>query len=573
MGKKSKLIAFEFRKLFSNVAIYITTFLVVVITIILGLIYKPKNKVENVLNYDNETVISVYNSFYNNTQKTNKVTLDNNIIELKEYLNSYLVETDFKKQLQDYTNEIKTYYETIYRQNLYTGASSEYLSNNSASLLEKISKLENYFNSLIKNNNLFILITTNEYENFIQNIKALKQTLPSSYVDYPTHQAVINKIESNKYISKVIVSVNSVSNIVINKDTINSLVNDYILKTQEKLKDIETKITSFKDNKTISNNTNDLNTINSLINNYYQVVNQTKIIVKNTVDNKIVNLLNNHEDINKYYGFKDFNTYSSKEELSKNIFLYEKELIETDYNSTFNFSTTGSTKTNLYDFTFFALEIISVIIILYMFYLVASMFAKELNNGTIKFLAIRPYSRNKIYISKVLTILLNIIFMLALSTIIALTVGAVVFPGNVKDILIVINAKSIFIVNPFILICYELISIIIKVLFFMSIALLIGILSKSPLATIISSVSVYVLIIIVNLFLQNSIWYSYFPTANLSLFKFFGNSSYFNDIAQGLFSNNLINGSTLLKSALGMGIVIFLLFFLSYKNFKNKDIA
>ena len=208
-----------------------------------------------------------------------------------------------------------------------------------------------------------------------------------------------------------------------------------------------------------------------------------------------------------------------------------------------------------------------------MFYLVSSMFAKEMNNGTIKFLAIRPYSRGKIYISKVLTILLNVIFMLVLSTIIALTVGAVVFPGNIKDVLIVINSKSVFIVNPFILICYELISIFIKVLFFMGIALLIGILSKSPLATLISSVSVYVLIIIINLFLPNSIWYSYFPTANLSLFKFLGNSSYNNDITQGLFSNNLINGSTLLKSALGISIVIFLLFYLSYKNFKNKDIA
>lgn len=574
MVKKSKLIAFEFRKLFSNIAIYITTFLVVILTIVLGLIYKPKNKVDNTLSYGSENVISVYNDFYNSaTKTTNKKTLDNEINSLKLYLDTYLTNTDYKLNLETYVNDIKVYYETIYRQNLYTSSSSEYLSNNATILLEKINTLENYFNSSIKNNNLFVLIKNSSYETFIQNIKTLKQLIPANYVDYPSHQAVINKIESNNYIDKLVNSTNSTSNIVINKEVINTVLNDYITKSQEKLQNIELEITDFKNNKSLSNDTNDLNTINSLINKYYQVVNQTIIIAKNTININVVNNLKNKEDINNYYGFKNFNTYSCNEELNKNIYLFKNNLIETDYNSTFNFSTTGSTKTNLYDFTYFALEIISVLVIIYMFYLVSSMFAKEMNNGTIKFLAIRPYSRSKIYICKVLTILLNVIFMLVLSTIIALTVGSVVFPGNIKNILIVINSKSVFIVNPFILICYELISIFIKVLFYMAIALLIGILSKSSLATIISSVSIYVLITILNLFLPTSIWYSYFPTANLNLFKFLGNSSYTNDIIQGLFSNNLINGSTLLKSILGMCILTFLLFFLSYKNFKNKDIA
>ena len=328
MGKKSKLIAFEFRKLFSNIAIYITTFLVVILTIVLGLIYKPKNKVDNYFSYDNNNVISIYNDFYNSTTKTNKNALDYEINSLTTYLNSYLTETDYKNNLETYANDVKVYYETVYRQNLYPSSSSEYLSINATVLLEKIDILETYFNSLIKNNNLFILIKNNSYESYIQNIKTLKQTIPSSYVDYPSHQAVINKIESNKYISKLVNSINSVSNITINKDVINTILKDYVNKSQEKLQNVELEITNFKNNKSSSNNTNDLNSINALINKYYQIVNQAKIITKNTVNINVVNNLKNKEDINNYYGFKNFNTYSNNEELNKNIYLFKNDLIE-----------------------------------------------------------------------------------------------------------------------------------------------------------------------------------------------------------------------------------------------------
>ncbi|MEG1499831.1 MAG: ABC transporter permease subunit, partial [Clostridia bacterium] len=182
----------------------------------------------------------------------------------------------------------------------------------------------------------------------------------------------------------------------------------------------------------------------------------------------------------------------------------------------------SGTTTNAYDFVAYSNEIVSILIVIFSILIASKLIAGEQSNGTMKLLAIRPYSRTKIIFGKLFaTIFFAAIFML-FATICNLLIGIGFFGLPATSLMIgVFNGTSVFVSHPIVFLIFSTFSIFLKIIMFTSIAVLISVLFKSYTGAAFSSFIIYILTFGLNFLLKGTSWYKFFPTANFDLYKYF----------------------------------------------------
>lgn len=306
---------------------------------------------------------------------------------------------------------------------------------------------------------------------------------------------------------------------------------------------------------------------------YYYTAEQFSLLVSDTA---LFEPVKNMKDsiAHQYIGYSDIHLYEIQEKITKNNYLISNNLTTNQFASVFTATTSSGENVGAFDLVYFGLEICSFIILIFCVVLAAGMIAGEQSNGTLKVLATRPFSRNKILTSKILaTLIFGIIFMIFSALVLFIT-GFAIYGLDMTPIMAVFNASSVFIASPIVLLLIYLALMIIKILFFVLLATMISTVFRSNVGAVAVSIFVYFITALFSVLFVSSTWYAYLPFAGIDLFKFFGGAfgaTTANPLAIAFsspmfFNSNLIiSGVTVLASMIIMTI-------LSYTVFKKREI-
>ncbi|MBO7218834.1 MAG: ABC transporter permease subunit [Clostridia bacterium] len=307
----------------------------------------------------------------------------------------------------------------------------------------------------------------------------------------------------------------------------------------------------------------------------YKLLAQT---INDYIDNCVVEeIASNLEytNVSDLYGkaFDNYNIYKTNEAITINYHYLLSNTYSNSYINNFSLLNSTSHESNMFDFMYYAMEICTIVIIVFSMVLCASLITQEIESGTIKLLLVRPYKRSTILTSKVLTTLVFSIMFILFSTIISGVAGFVYFGYVSQNVLLVVDATYILTLHPAIVMLINLGSILIDVIFFILVALFFSVMSKNFASTLCFCASSVLLMLGLNLLFGNAFWYSFFPTMNIHLFKYFGNSFIVgsDSIIKKLLITGIASSMNLMYSLIILGIYTVILIALSYAIFNKRD--
>ena len=198
------------------------------------------------------------------------------------------------------------------------------------------------------------------------------------------------------------------------------------------------------------------------------------------------------------------------------------------------------------------MQILSMFITVFVIFFATSSLSGEQSSGTLKMIATRPYTRNKIFSGKFLACFNVALILLTVSLVSSLAIGFATYGFSFQKVLVVMNAETLFITNPIILLFIYLASILIDIVFYIALAIFISMIIKQATVSTGLSSAIY-LVSIVLLGSIKASWIRFVPSLNLQLYKFFTISQ------SGMFSFSVVPNTSLLTC--GIFTVAFIIVF------------
>lgn len=530
-----RLIKGELKKIFLKPGIFVVTTLLVVVLAFSATLFSPTKRNEPTIPVSGRTVSQVFDNSFGSTAENNTYSKENILsqLEISEQLVAYYEEllssedNSKKAELQQSLNTAIQSYEK------YKKAGNGVGSNWQASELETLrtqvkTDIENFavlFNSLCRGNDgyYYILISETEKDNLSD---FLTRATTEPFVANLEYKTTYEKIEELQVYSVIQNTLNKIENFTPSLETVNK-TKSYIETVKANLTLQEEEIISFKTENASSNDPDLIKEFKSKVLKYKTYVLNLKELVKYSIlDSGLKNFTDT--EIQNLYAINE-ETYNTKYKINETKLIYEFYLNNNstalDYATPLSFETTSNFEATGYDFMYFSLTLCSFVIIAYILFLGAGMIAGEQSNGTLKQLAIRPYSRKKLLLSKLLaTVLVGIIF-LVLSFIITLIIGGVLYGLESLPMLLVFNSTKVMAVNPIIILVILFVCLLAQIIFYAVLSLSISTLFKSNSGSTVVSMLIYVISIILSMFITSLGFLKFLPFVNVNLFGYFGSNS------------------------------------------------
>lgn len=446
-------------------------------------------------------------------------------------------------------------------------------------LYSVISEFYEVINTLAETNNTLAFLNKTEFENLKNNIAEAKSIIESyssealiSKTEYQKHKYIISEVQKLSLYEQITTFKNSIVNVNISTETLKNLQTTILTNVYNLKINLTSLIEALYKQDPVSSATADINQINDLITSYRVLSINTENLVNDTINLEASSTIKTNQ-INNYIGFENFNTYESKENLTRTKYFINNGKYNQHYSDVFAFNKNSTSTTNAYDFMFYGMEIATLVITIFAIFLAASLMASEYDSGTIKLLAMRPFKRWKIITGKLLaTMIFSIIFIL-FSFVICFVAGICMYPLTNTPVLMVFNATTAFSIHPMVLMLLNILCIILEVFFYAVIALSISTVFRSFTSAISVSCIMYLLAISLNVLFGGYFWYSFIPFINADFFKFFGGTFLTTESTalNSLFAPTLLSNANLFVS-LGIftgTIIVFLL--ITYISFKLRD--
>ena len=569
----------EFNKIFYRPSIFILTALLIITLIATNLLYKPVSQTTK-LSYDAINVGGIYVLFTGtNANETTKNSIDEELEQAYEKIladfNS-LTKEDKLKTFSDGVLALNTYLtETLKDEvlRISTLSNSQFVSTKSKTietfntLKQKASDLLNYM-SKIKGETLNFYLTVNQFDTVFKNVENLYNAFPSNYDEYEKENFVNlgNTLTTNFSLQPSLDVVSKLEEVSIDIDTFNEIVDKYYTQAKIKLNDVYFKeITDFYNEKFDSKDENDMQHINELIAQYYSFAHMNQTILENKM---LLLRINDKSDteLKDLIGYTQVSKYKLNEQIQIYEYLIANETFDFNYLTSFNFNKASGASTNAYDYTVYSMQILSLLIIIFTIFYACSSIAGDQTAGTMKMIAIRPYSRNKLFSGKYLSCVMFGVMLLFIATIASFVVGAVSFGVPMSDCLVVFNAKTVITINPILLLIFYFLSLVVNLLFYISLAMLVCLIFRSNTLSVFITAILYATQVVLNGTISSA-WLKYTPFGHFDLFKYFGNSS------TGLLSMNILPDADFTISAIVIGSCIVLFNIISHMIFKTRDIT
>lgn len=331
------------------------------------------------------------------------------------------------------------------------------------------------------------------------------------------------------------------------------------------ISNIEYELSMLEENLLVTNNEKDRLEINKVIEEKNKLLKELKYRLDNKIkydDSYLNNALNTY--INKT---NEIEYYNNLDKMSlKERTLYQDIKIELEINKYILDNKQNYNKqNNLNNQLRTIVDDYEIFIIILILIVASTIMSEEINTGTIKLLLIKPYSRGKILLSKYLSIIIFMLFIIMYLILLQILIGGYIFGFSSLDIpVIVYNFNKLEIVE------YNIF-----------VYMIIRIITKLPLLIMISTISFGLGTIINNIALSITVplfIYIFTPTINylilnnkINIFKYLVNINWeFNNY---LFGKNIEIEDLNFKISLIIWITYYIIIMIfTYINFKRKNI-
>ena len=318
--------------------------------------------------------------------------------------------------------------------------------------------------------------------------------------------------------------------------------------------------------------------ISACITDYYYLAHTYHDYVINSMIAHIIDGYDSSEYMEFYSSnpyFENYNKYNSNEKLVLARYYITTNTYENSYINNFSFNQTSYGDGSVYDFMYFAMEFVTIIITVFAMMLMCSIITAETESGTIKLLLVRPFKRSKILTAKLLATLFFALIFMIFSSILTFVVGYYSFGMLTQaSMLSVINGSVVIEISPVFAMIINIISLLFDVVFYVILALMISVIFKNYIGSVTLTITFMIATFVLNAFCGNMLWYSFLPAMNLHLYKYFGNafiSQSTDNILYKLLMTPIQNSMTLPFSILIILSYMLLFIGVAYSVFKKRD--
>ena len=237
-----------------------------------------------------------------------------------------------------------------------------------------------------------------------------------------------------------------------------------------------------------------------------------------------------------------------------------------------NIAFTDVYNVNMADYMGFVLTLCAFVIIVSISIMGAISVNSEFVSGTMRMIATKPFKKSKIITSKISATLLYGLILLILSFIVSFIMGGIAYGFATPAVLLIINASIALECNVMIELLIFLLTLIIQVVLFASLAVLLSTIINNKIVAATISCILYFVSIIFNIVNVNI---AFLPFTNINLWKYFGGSFLLNDNKN--FFAMLFNSTPIATNTIILNIISFILFtiiaqIVTFIIFKKKEI-
>ncbi|MBE7082270.1 MAG: hypothetical protein E7378_01135 [Clostridiales bacterium] len=572
MRKIFRMSKTELGKIFMRPSMYILTAVLVVALIVSFMFFKPESENKK-YTYDLNNTEAIHLKFLSEDLE---VPLKNAKVDIDNYIVSLTAENNTYDKFWEHFSSLNGYFETnlddvvenAIRDNVFDATEKSNCVGVFNDLKAKTNIVLDYMTYNIKNKEINFFMTTQFYEKLDKTLKNFRDNLPSSedVSNFDAKQLYErrNLLKENYDLRSLELQIKDLERVEIEEESLTELLDNYYYLNFDKttgnrifkLKELYDAVSEYYYEPEHIQSTDEqiIYELNERIAMYYDYLQMCKNLLSSNFELLIIGDKTD-DQIANYIGFSGISKYNLTQSVTTSKYFFDTLTDEDEANDTFgyeyltgfNFMQNSGAETNAYDFAFYAMQILSAFIMIFVIFYATSLLSGEQSSGTLKMVATRPYTRNKIYSGKFLACLNVALILMTISLFASLAIGFAMYGFSFQSVLLVINAKTVIITNPIVVLLMYMASLLIDTVFYVSLAIFVSMIFKhATIATTISNA-----IFLASTYLAGSItasWIRFIPSLNTGIFKFFTTS------ATGLFSFSIVPNVNLLYSGIILAV-------------------
>lgn len=560
MKKIFRMANAELSKIFMRPSMFVLTGILVIALVFSFFFFSPEN-VNTKYTYSLTNTTSIFTTFEQEYKD-----FEYQLISEKKDIDTYLADTgNVYENFSSKFHSLKLYFDGEFTTTVFSIAENDsYLSpsdyNKCKNAFETLSasteNIINYMVNNIKDKKINFIITESFYNEVYQTLVHFYDNLPSnSDLEGFSASMVIdryNTLKNNYDLTSLDYQIGHLEKIHIDDNDLSDLIKNYYSSNiQEsnsglgvtythinKLKELYDNVINYYNENVDTTKEEIVAELNERVAKFYDYIQICKTLLSNNFE--LLRIGNKTDDqISTYIGFSNTSIYNLKKEITTSKYFYENNTFGYEYLTAFNFNKNSGTETNAYDFCFYSMQILSLFIIVFVIFFATSALCGEQSSGTLKMTATRPFTRNKIFSGKFLACFNVALILLSVSLVSSLAIGFAFYGFTFQKVLIVMNADTLFITNPIIVLLIYFASILVDVIFYIALAIFVSMIFKNTTISTGISNAIYLTSTVLLGTISNS-WIRFIPSLNLQLYKFFTNSN------SGMLSFSVVPNTSLL---------------------------
>ncbi len=576
-----KVISAELKKMVSKPGIYVLAILLAIILVLGVFIYNPTVYSTSNITLTGSTVMEKYTYFIGEGSGSIKLQADSSITDASNKILSYTIDGKTQEEnIEDLYDTFVMYYNN-YREAAYNDTPANVITTYRNNLVNALNSLNTAITTGVNNSSAgayTILTTRSNYDRYTsahESVRTLFNTNTSNIAD-------ICQEYEDSYRNDFTSSIDALIYPTLSEE----LIRDYTVNEEgtklhtelSRLNDINDSIQSIyndvrdgtKDNESISV----MQELEDLANLYMNTASTFTNLVNYELLSNAFSFVNTNDQLDLLY-LENETQYNSNTLLIRYDYLFNNNKTENDYAHPLTIGVTSNDEINAYDYAYFILRLFSFIIIVYAIMSACHAIAGEIKEGSMRYFAIRPVNRLTLYFGKFLAIVLMSLIMIVFSAIIAVCVGGAVYGFSSASILTIFNSSTAIVIHPIVMLIIYLVSLLLELIVYTSIAMLLSCLFKSDLFAVTLMIVLYLLNTLLPVFVTGAnSWLTYYPFSHISLYSLFGSSIY---AISNNFLNMLLGAKVYAGTNIGLTITVIVLFvviinLLATVAFKKKEL-
>ena len=576
-----KVISAELKKMVSKPGIYILAILLAIILVLGAFIYNPTVYSSSYITLTGNTVMEKYTYFIGEGSGGIKLQADTSITDASNKILAYNVDGKSQEEnIDDLYDTFMMYYNN-YREAAYNDTPDNVIATYRANLVSALNSLNAAIATGVNNSSAgayTILTTRTNYDRYTATYESIRNLFSTN----TSNIADICQEYENNYRNNFTSSIDA----FIYPTLSEKLIRDYTVNEEGtklytellRLDEINNSILSIyndvRDGTKDDQSINVMQELEDLVNLYVNTANTFVNLVNYELLSNAFSFVSTNEQLDLLYLDND-TQYDSDTLLIRYNFLFDNNKTESDYAHPLTIGVTSNDEINAYDYAYFILRLFSFIIIVYAIMSACHAIAGEIKEGSMRYFAIRPVNRLTLYFGKFLAIILMSLIMIIFSAIIAVCVGGAVYGFSSASILTIFNGTTAIVIHPIVMLIIYLVSLLLELVVYTSIAMLLSCLFKSDLLAVTLMIVLYLLNTLLPVFVTGAnSWLTYYPFSHISLYSLFGSSIY---AISNNFLNMLLGAKVYAGTNIGLTITVIVLFIaiinlLATVAFKKKEL-